>query len=189
MRFWLKMSGVVARRLFSEFANKGLDTWKHRQSAEENPHDKYNYPFNRQRQTAFSAEWSRTLCYGVMTVSGWHTVVCDCVCVGVLWSAVRSWRYMGLSLLSALSVGVSSCLLSVPCDWGCSQADRWRTVRAHCVCAMDSRSTIWQCSVHGTYWKCLKVSTHVVMVYGGSSASVLKGAIQIHYYYYRQACA
>ena len=125
----------------------------------------------------------------VMTVSGRHTVVCDCVCVGVLWSAVRSWRYMGLSLLSALSVGVSSCLLSVPCDWGCTQADRWRTVRAHCVCAMDSRSTIWQCSVHGTYWKCLKVSTHVVMVYGGSSASVLKGAVQIHYYYYRQACA
>ena len=43
-----------ARRLLSELPD-GLETLKHRQSAEEKPQDGYNCPASRQRQTAFVA--------------------------------------------------------------------------------------------------------------------------------------
>jgi len=43
-------------KAFSEFSEKGwkLETWKHRQSAEKNPHDGHNCPSTRQRQTLCS---------------------------------------------------------------------------------------------------------------------------------------
>ena len=146
MRFWLKISGVVARRLFSEFPNKGLDTWKHRQSAEENPHDKYNYPFNRQRQTAFSAEWSRTLsddcvwstysclrlcmcrsameCRTFLTVHGSVVVVCvvrrcqQLPVVCALWLGVHSSRQMtDGSRTLCVRDGFQKYDLAVQCTW------------------------------------------------------------------------
>jgi len=43
-----------ARRLLSELPD-GFETWKHRQSAEENPQDGYNCLATGQRQTAFVA--------------------------------------------------------------------------------------------------------------------------------------
>ena len=51
----LSVKAVWCTKAVERIARQGLETLKHRQSAEEKPQDGYNCPASRQRQTAFVA--------------------------------------------------------------------------------------------------------------------------------------
>jgi len=85
--------------------------------------------------------------------------------LGLLWSAVCARQYVGLSYLPALSLSIYSWMLSLPCDRRCLEANwRW-TACTHCLCSLDSWSSIRQRCLPGTYRKRLKVGTHVAAVF------------------------
>jgi len=56
MWFWLQISvKAVCTKTVEWIGRQELETWKHRQSAEENPQDRYNCLVTGQRKTAFVA--------------------------------------------------------------------------------------------------------------------------------------